>query len=207
MNPIFQALTVWSFRRELKLVAFSFLILLSLPVMAVFIVTHTGINIISDTLVGVDPETKTIQLYNPADGSIVKEIRPEISWPAMGVITLEFAQSSGYQVFHTGIDIANPDGQIGDPITTFMDGTVIYEGETFLGYGKHIIIDHGDNITSVYAHLDRIYVYNGQKVKIGDQIGRMGQTGWATGPHLHFEIRLYGIPVNPRVFLGNNNGS
>jgi len=117
---------------------------------------------------------------------------------------LEFAQSSLYQLFHTGIDIANPNGYIGDPITPFMDGTVIYEGEIFWGYGKHIIIDHGDNITSVYAHLDKIYVFKGQKVKIGDQIGTMGETGWVTGPHLHFEIRLYGIPVNPRVFLGSS---
>ena len=173
-----------------------------MPVIAVFILTHTGINIVSDALIGIDSETKNIQLLNPKDGSVVKEIHPTVAWPAQGVITLEFAQSSLYQLFHTGIDIANPNGYIGDPITPFMDGTVIYEGEIFWGYGKHIIIDHGDNITSVYAHLDKIYVFKGQEVKIGDQIGIMGETGWVTGPHLHFEIRLYGIPVNPRVFLG-----
>jgi murein DD-endopeptidase MepM/ murein hydrolase activator NlpD len=100
------------------------------------------------------------------------------------------------------LDIANPYGLVGDPITPFMDGEVIYEGEIFWGYGKHIVIDHGDNITSVYAHLDKIYVFKGQQVYIGDTIGTMGNTGWSTGPHLHFEIRLYGIPVNPMVFLG-----
>lgn len=201
MNALFTGFTLWSFRRELLFVASAFLVVLALPVIAVFIITHAGINVVSDALIGIDSETKTIQIKNPADGSIVKEIRPIIAWPLLGSITLEFAQSSGYQVFHAGIDIANPDGQIGDSITPFMDGTVMYEGETFLGYGKHIIIDNGDNITSVYAHLDRIYVFKGQEVKIGDQIGRMGETGWATGPHLHFEIRIYGIPVNPRVFL------
>ena len=201
MNALFTGFTLWSFRRELLFVASAFLVVLALPVIAVFILTYTGINVVSDALIGIDSETKTIQIKNPADGSIVKEIRPIIAWPLLGSITLEFAQSSGYQVFHAGIDIANPDGQIGDSITPFMDGTVIYEGETFFGYGKHIIIDHGDNITSVYAHLDRIYVFKGQEVKIGDQIGRTGETGWATGPHLHFEIRVYGIPVNPRVFL------
>ena len=203
MSALFNTLNFWSFKRELKLVALAFLVLLTLPVVAVFIITHTGINVVSEALVGIDAETKTIQLKNPADGSIVKEISPVVAWPAQGVITLEFAQSSLYQIFHTGIDIANPNGYIGDPITTFMDGRVIYEGETFFGYGKHIIIEHGDNITSVYAHLDRIYVFKGQEVKIGDQIGTMGETGWATGSHLHFEIRLYGIPINPRVFLGS----
>jgi murein DD-endopeptidase MepM/ murein hydrolase activator NlpD len=71
----------------------------------------------------------------------------------------------------------------------------------YLGYGKHIIIDHGDSITSVYAHLDRIYIYKDAEVYIGDIIGTMGETGWATGPHLHFEVRVYGIPVNPSTFL------
>ena len=110
--------------------------------------------------------------------------------------------SSSYQIFHTGIDIANSSGT---SITPFMDGQVVYAGEMFWGYGKHIIIDHGDNIRSVYAHLDKIYVFKGQRVVIGDEIGRMGSTGWSTGPHLHFEIRVYGIPVNPRVFLGTQS--
>ena len=164
---------------------------------------HTGINVVSDALVGINTQTNTIQIKDPKDGSVVIEISPTVAWPAQGVFTLLFGQSSLFQVFHTGLDIANPDGLIGDPITAFMAGTVIYEGEIFWGYGKHIIIDHGDNITSVYAHLDKIYVYKGQEVKIGDTIGTMGETGWATGPHLHFEIRLYGIPINPMVFLGS----
>ena len=204
MNTFLLASSIWSYRRELKTVILAFIIALSLPVIAVFILTQTGINIVSDALVGIDSETKNIQILDPKDGSVVKEINPIIGWPAQGVITLEFAQSSLYQLFHTGIDIANPDGYIGDSITPFMDGTVIYEGEIFWGYGKHIIIDHGDNITSVYAHLDKIYVYKGQEVTIGNEIGRMGDSGWSTGPHLHFETRMYGIPVNPRVFLGGD---
>jgi len=84
-----------------------------------------------------------------------------------------------------------------------MDGKVIYAGEIFWGFGKHIIIDHGDNITSVYAHLSQIYVYSGQDVKMGQIIGEEGTTGWSTGPHLHFQINVFGIPVNPRTFLGN----
>lgn len=197
--------SIWSFKKEFQLVTASFLILLSLPIIAVLILTQTGINIVSDALVEVSPETQIIEIKNPADGSVVAQITSEVVWPAQGVITLEFAQSSMYQVFHTGIDIANAQGLVGDPITPFMNGTVIFEGEKSWGYGKHIIIDHGNNLTSVYAHLNRIYVYKGQEVKIGDTIGTMGSTGWSTGPHLHFEIRVYGIPVNPRVFLGKIN--
>jgi len=86
-----------------------------------------------------------------------------------------------------------------------MDGTVVYAGEIFWGYGKHIIIDHGNNIASLYGHLDKIYVISGQKVKLGKIIGREGEAGWATGPHLHFQINIDGIPVNPRTFLGKGN--
>lgn len=205
MHAIFSAFTIWSFRRELQLVVLAFVILLSLPVIAVFILTHTGINIVSDALIGTDAETQTIVIKNPADGTIVAEISKQVVWPAQGVITLEFAQSSMYQKFHAGIDIANPQGKVGDPITPFMEGTVTYAGEIFWGYGKHVMVDHGDNISSVYAHLDRIHVYKGQEVGVSDTLGTMGSTGWSTGPHLHFEIRVYGIPVNPRIILQSAN--
>lgn len=201
MHPFFAAFTIWSFKKELQLVAFAFLLLISLPIIAVIILTRTGINIVSDALVDVIAETQTILIKNPADGSIVAEITKPMVWPVQGVYTLEFGESSMYQVFHAGIDIANPQGKVGDPITPFMEGTVTYAGEIFWGYGKHVIIDHGDNISSVYAHLDRVQVYKGQEVKIGDTIGTMGSTGWSTGPHLHFEIRVYGVPVNPRAIL------
>lgn len=202
MHSLFAAYTIWSFRREFLFVASAFLILISMPIIAVIILTHTGINIVSDALVGVDSETKVIQIKDPADGSVVKEISPAVAWPVLGVFTLEFGESSFVQPFHTGLDIANAEGKVGDPITPVMDGKITYAGEIFWGYGKHIIIDHGNNITSLYAHLDRIQVYKGQQVKIRDTIGTMGNTGWSTGPHLHFEIRVYGIPVDPRVFLG-----
>ena len=193
--------TVYSYKRELKFVVIAFLLVLSLPIFAVFLLTHAGINIISDKLASVDVQTQAVEIHHPVTGEVVKEIKPDVAWPTTGGITLEFSQSSSFQVFHTGIDIANPAGKIGDSVITFMDGTVIYAGEIFWGYGKHIIIDHGNNITSVYAHLDKIFVHKGQKVELGQVIGLMGSTGWSTGPHLHFEIRIYGIPVNPRKFL------
>jgi len=72
------------------------------------------------------------------------------------------------------------------------------------GYGNYVVIDNGNNVTSLYAHLSKIVVTKGQNVQPGDVIGLEGQTGWATGPHVHFETRVFGIPVNPRTFVGGN---
>ena len=181
---------------------FAFAILLALPVIAVILLTQVGIKVVSDKLVDQNPQTHAIQIKDPTTGKVVKEINPTIVWPTKGVITLGFGESGIYQPFHTGIDIA---GNLDDPVNPAMDGKVIYAGEIFWGYGKHIIIDHGDNVTTIYAHLDKIYVYKGQKVTTTDVIGAQGQTGWATGVHLHFQFNVYRIPVNPRVFLGNTS--
>ena len=201
MNPKL-ILALWSFRKELKYVLIAFLTVLMLPVIAVILLTQVGINVISNKLVSQNPITHTIQIKDPATGKVIKEISPLVVWPAKGVITLEFGESSLYQPFHTGIDIA---GKLDDPVNPAMDGTVIYAGETFWGFGKHIIIDHGNNIQTIYAHLDKIYVYKGQKVTTDRVIGGQGETGWATGVHLHLQINVYGIPVNPRVFLGTGS--
>lgn len=193
--------TLWTFRKQLYIVASAFLIILSIPVIAVIILAHTGINVVSDTLVHIDLATRTIQLFDPR-GVKYKDLQVNTSWPVRGVITLEFGENDlPYQPLHTGIDIANPQGKIGDNIIAMMPGKVIYAEEISWGYGKHIIIDHGDNITTLYGHLDKIYVVKGQEIKAGEVIGQEGQTGWATGPHLHFEVRVFGIPVDPRTFL------
>ncbi|MEI6690617.1 MAG: M23 family metallopeptidase [bacterium] len=199
MNPKL-VLTLWSFRKELKFVLLAFLTILMLPVIAVILLTQVGINIISDKLVDQNPTNQSIQIKDPTTDEVVTEIHPTVVWPTKGVITLEFAQSSMYQVFHTGIDIAN---KLDESVNPAMDGTVLYAGEIFWGYGKHVIIDHGNNVTTIYAHLNKIYVFKGQKVTTSDVIGGQGQTGWATGVHLHFQVNVYGIPVNPRVFLDN----
>jgi len=200
MNPIL-LWQLFSHRKELKYVATTFLLVLLLPVLAVLVITQTGIEVVSDSLVGFNEIRLTVQIKNPLDGKIVKEISGPFIWPLTGRITLEFGESDlPYQPFHTGIDIAT---KRGDPIAAFMPGNVIYAGEISWGFGRHIIIDNGDNITSIYAHLDKIYVEKGQKVKQGQIIGTEGSTGWSTGPHLHFQTNIFGIPVNPRVFLGN----
>ncbi len=204
MNPKL-AYLIFSYRNELKYVASAFLIALLIPIIAVILLTQIGLDIISDKLVTVNETTQNIEIHDPATGEAIP-IEITASWPATGVITLEFAQSSGYQIFHTGIDIANANAKVGDPINPMLPGKVTYAGEIWWGYGKHIIIDHGNNISTVYAHLDKIFVVKGQEITTTKQvIGREGSTGWSTGPHLHFEIRVYGIPVNPRTFLGQGS--
>ena len=201
-TPAGVTFTLWSYRKELKIVTGAFLLILLLPIIAVIILTQTGINIVSDKLVSVDIITNSVDIHDPTSGKVITTITSPIIWPVKGVITLEFGKSDlPYEIMHTGIDIANPQGKIGDNISPFMDGTVIYAGETAIGYGKHIIIDHGNNVTSLYGHLDKVLVYKGEKVTINDVIGKMGSTGWSTGPHVHFQINVFGIPVNPRVFL------
>lgn len=201
MNP-YLLLTFWSYRKELLTVASAFLIILSLPIIAVIILANTGFNVVSDTLVHLDVATHTIQLFDPK-GVKYKDLQVNTSWPVHGVITLGFGESDlPYQPFHTGIDIANPQGKIGYNIIAMMPGKVVYAEEISWGYGKHIIIDHGDNVTTLYGHLNKIFVIKGQNIKAGEVIGKEGQTGWATGPHLHFEVRVFGIPVNPITFLG-----
>ena len=206
MSPYLSGIAaIWSFRRELKYVFFAFIITLLIPILAVILVSNVGLSIVSDKLATINLQTNTIEIHDPRTGKVIKDLKITGVWPVHGVVTLEFGESDlPYQVFHTGIDIANPYRQIGDPITPFMEGTVIYAGEIPFGLGKHIIIDHGDNITSYYGHLSAITVIKGQKVKPGDVIGAEGQSGWATGPHLHFQIDVFGIPVNPRTFLQGN---
>ncbi|MGB9613697.1 MAG: murein hydrolase activator EnvC family protein, partial [Candidatus Margulisiibacteriota bacterium] len=120
-------------------------------------------------------------------------------WPLQGRITSRFGEirrwGGGYR--HTGIDIAAP---YGSPIMAADAGEVIFAG-WWDGYGKAIVIDHGKGRSTVYAHLSRIYVKVGETILKGQTIGLEGSTGYSTGPHLHFEVRINGVPVNPMPYL------
>lgn len=118
--------------------------------------------------------------------------------PAQGQITSKYGKRThpitGKESFHTGIDIA---GSTGDNIIASLSGKVVSAGWYNSVYGNVIIINHGNNIQTFYAHLDKILVKSGQNVDSGDVIGKMGSTGLSTGPHLHFEIRINGEHVDP----------
>lgn len=105
------------------------------------------------------------------------------------------------RIFHSGIDIAGPNG---GAIKASNDGRVIYSG-WYGGYGKVVILDHGvingKPITTLYGHMSAITVSNGQNVKKGQQIGKEGSTGYSTGPHCHFEVRVNGKPTNPLNYI------
>lgn len=202
MNLFSLTSTFFSIKKELTIVLLVFILILSLPVAAVFMLTNAGIDIVSDHLVTQNSQTNSVDIHDPKDGSVINSVNRPMHWPLHGVVTLEFgAIDLPYQPLHTGIDIANV---MDTPVTPFMDGTVTYAAEISWGYGKYIMIDHGNNLSSLYGHLDKIYVYPGEKVTMNQVIGAEGETGWATGPHTHFEIRVFDIPVNPRTFLAGN---
>jgi len=98
---------------------------------------------------------------------------------------------------HTGLDI---EAAYGTPVKAEARGEVLFTG-WLKGYGQVIILDHGGNMTTVYAHLSGIDVREGQVVEQGAAIGRVGNTGVATGPHLHFEVRINANAVDPLNYL------
>ena len=98
---------------------------------------------------------------------------------------------------HRGLDIATPSGQA---VYTPSDGTVVFAG-TESGYGKVLVIDHGYGVKTRYGHLSEIFAKLGDRVKRGARVAAVGNTGRSTGPHLHYEVRVNGIPENPRKFI------
>jgi murein DD-endopeptidase MepM/ murein hydrolase activator NlpD len=122
-------------------------------------------------------------------------------WPARGWVTSDFGQRvdpyTADRVMHAGLDIAGPHGK---EVYTPADGIVVYAGMEG-GYGNVIVVDHGYGIKTRYGHLSRILVKPGESVKRGVQIGAIGNTGRSTGPHLHYEVRVNGVPQNPRKFI------
>jgi murein DD-endopeptidase MepM/ murein hydrolase activator NlpD len=103
----------------------------------------------------------------------------------------------GYRRFHAGLDFA---ASYGSKIRAADSGRVIFAG-WYGGYGRAVIIDHGNGLTTLYGHTSELYVSEGQAVERGQAIGAVGSTGFSTGPHLHFEVRRNGTPVDPANYL------
>lgn len=182
--------------------------LLTLPTFSVIYVDTFGVPDVSKVLAAVNPQTQKIEVYE-IDGKVAEVHSPSTSWPACGKLTAAFGVPHWpFQPTHTGIDIANPDGKIGDPVRPFMPGKVIkVQPNDYGGYGKHLIIRHGKKLTSLYGHLDAISVKKGMKVKTNKVIGRMGSTGLSTGPHVHFELLIDDTPVDPQIFMAGKPGN
>ncbi|WP_373044850.1 M23 family metallopeptidase [Vulgatibacter sp.] len=122
-------------------------------------------------------------------------------WPARGWVTSDFGLRvdpyTAERVMHRGMDIAN---RPGTPVIAPADGVVVYAGVEG-GYGKVLVVDHGYGVKTRYGHLADFAVRLGERVKRGQKLGGVGNTGRSTGPHLHYEVRVNGIPENPRKFL------
>ncbi len=122
-------------------------------------------------------------------------------WPVRGWVTSPFGTRtspfSGIPTFHEGLDIA---AQTGTPVMSPADGVVVKAGFS-TGYGNMVEISHGYGIKTIFAHNSRLNVKAGQHVKRGDIISFVGDTGSSTGPHLHYEVRVNGLPVNPVKYL------
>ena len=119
-------------------------------------------------------------------------------WPTQGVISSPYGLRFGGTEFHQGIDIA---AETGTPIVATADGVVTAAGWNGGGYGNMVDIDHGEGIATRYAHASSVVVTAGQRVRRGQIIAYVGSTGFSTGPHLHYEVRLGGHPVNPALYL------
>ena len=122
-------------------------------------------------------------------------------WPVEGRVGSSFGQRedpfNGEGAFHSGIDI---DAPYGTPVRATADGEV--SGAAMgAGYGREVVLNHGHDVVTVYGHLSAIAVLPGQHVTRGQVIGYVGQSGRATGPHLHYEVRVHNVPVNPHKYL------
>ena len=122
-------------------------------------------------------------------------------WPTKGWLTSSFGMrdlsGNGNSRIHEGLDIA---ANIGTPVTATADG-IVARVEYLPAYGKMLVIDHGYGYRTLFAHNSRILVKSGQRVARGERIAEVGNTGRSTGSHLHYEVQLNGVPIDPRKFL------
>lgn len=127
-----------------------------------------------------------VRQTTPDAGTVVAS--GSFAWPTQGIITQRFYW------YHKGVDIANPSAP---SVVAADSGKVITSGWSKSGYGNHVVIDHGNGFRTLYAHMQKLYVVQGQSVSRGSALGQMGSTGRSTGTHLHFEIIKGGAYINP----------
>ena len=143
----------------------------------------------------------TMQRDVPGASSFLGDDTPVTTptgWPTDGFISSGYGLRWNGAEFHQGIDIA---AEMGTPIVATADGVVTIAGWNAGGYGNMVDIDHGSGVSTRYGHASAVVVTPGQRVRRGQIIAYVGSTGHSTGPHLHYEVRLSGQPVNPTSYL------
>ena len=148
-----------------------------------------------------DMEAEIQRIYASLKTTTAEYVGGDFSWPLSGFsnITSYYGWRFNGQDFHTGIDISGG-GIYGAPIYAANSGTVVVAQRNYTAgysYGMYVIIDHGGGYTTLYGHCSSLSVSEGQTVSAGQQIANVGSTGWSTGPHLHFEIRVNGQSTDP----------
>lgn len=143
------------------------------------------------------------KLFDFLEQQIIKMGATPTIWPARGYISSAFGYRkspfTGLRDFHKGLDIA---AKSGTPVKATADGKVTFAGKKG-SYGNFIVIDHGHGMVTRYAHMDTMAVKRGDRVKRGNIIGEVGNSGRSTGSHLHYEVHLNGVPVNPKKYILN----
>jgi murein DD-endopeptidase MepM/ murein hydrolase activator NlpD len=147
---------------------------------------------------------RMLRSYHGAENNFARRwhtnVQPSI-WPVEGRLMGGFGERtdpfSGEGAMHTGVDISAPSGT---PVCATADGIVTLAAWSN-GYGQLVVVDHGGGFETYYAHLSRFAVVEGQEVRRGEQVGAVGSTGRVTAPHLHYEVRIGGAPVNPHTYL------
>ena len=186
-------------------------VLLLMPIFTVAVIAATGVSAVSNTLAAINPITHLVEIFD-SKGNKVTELTLSTTWPTTGYISDEFGARESFRANlglgrHTGIDIANERGLIGTPITTFMTGTVNrIDNIDDSDCGINVLIVHENGISSLYCHMSSTATTPLTIVNPGDIIGYMGSSGTSTGAHLHFQVMINRIPVNPRTFMVGEPG-
>lgn len=142
------------------------------------------------------------EVRDTVEQRIAEERATPSGWPVRGWISSYFGMRrspiSGRMLMHKGMDIVAP---YGTPIAAAAPGTVVTAGWSTEGYGYHVVMDHGFGYRTLYAHMSKVEVEAGDVLEVGDTVGRLGNTGYSTGAHLHFEVWRDGTPQDPSDFL------
>lgn len=160
---------------------------------------HEGLTVIKEEVTAREGSLKTLIEF--FEGYRYRRNSSPSLWPLKGIINSGFGYRdspfSGEKEFHRGIDISC---NVGAPVHAPADGIVSYVGYN-KGYGRFLDLDHSYGITTMYGHLSKVLIETGERVTRGQVIARCGSSGDTTGPHLHYEVHVYGVPTNPFKFV------